>query len=251
MAKMQQASTKSSKKGLIIGIVVLAVVIAVAAIAYNVLAPGARSDANLQATGAAATSGAGETESANNNAPDSASEGTTGSTAASDNESASSTTNGNQGSSGSGSQGSSGSQNTEAVAAPDFPIEDAAGNVIQFRSLLGKPTVLNFWASTCGPCQREMPDFQRAFESEGESVQFVMVNISDFNGESVARAKSFIQQNGYTFPVYFSTDDQASIEYGLSSIPRTFFIDASGNVIATAAGMLDAETLQRGLSMIR
>ncbi len=231
MAKGKQQPAKSSKKGLAIGIAVLVVVIAAAAIAYNVLAPGARNDANLQSTGAASATGA-ESAAGNGSSTSAGGDDTTSSAS-------------------SAAQGSSGNQASEAVAAPDFSMEDASGNVVRFSSLIGKPTVLNFWASTCGPCQQEMPGFQNAFVREGDSVQFIMVDVVGFNGESVARAKSFIQQNGYTFPVYFSTNNEATIAYGLSSIPRTLFIDAQGDVIATGSGMLDESTLEKGLSMIR
>ncbi len=144
-----------------------------------------------------------------------------------------------------------GSEDAQTVPAPDFTMQDAEGNDVSLSSLFGKPMVLNFWASTCGPCQREMPEFQAAFEEMGDEVRFTMVDIPGFNGESVQRAKQFVADNGYTFPVFFDVDGEASVPYGLSSIPRTYFLDAQGNVVASAAGMLDAQTLQQGLSMIR
>ena len=96
-----------------------------------------------------------------------------------------------------------------------------------------------------------MPEFQKAFETYGDEIQFMMVDIPSFNGESEQRAKNFIASNGYSFPVFFDSADDAAMKYGLSSIPRTFFLDAQGNVVASGAGMLDAASLEQGISMLR
>lgn len=139
---------------------------------------------------------------------------------------------------------------SEAVKAPDFTAVDAEGSEVALSSLLGKPVVLNFWASTCGPCKGEMPGFQSAYEQWGDRVSFVMVDIPGFNGETVDKAKAFLAENGYTFPVLFDVDGMASQRYGLSSIPRTFFLDADGSVVAQGSGALSEQALEEGLSMI-
>lgn len=228
-ANAQNATdSKGSKKGLIIGIVVLVVVIAAAAIAYNVLAPKVNTGSNLQQTGASAQNSA----AASSAAPDA----TGGSTNAGSSASASSSNSDTDG---------------EVSAAPDFSMKDSSGKTVKLSQYFGKPMVLNFWASTCGPCQSEMPSFQSAYEELGDDVQFMMVDVVGFNGESEARAWNFIQQNGYTFPVFFDVNGEASVPYGLSSIPRSFFIDRDGNVVATASGAINASLLQQGIDMIR
>lgn len=138
----------------------------------------------------------------------------------------------------------------ERDMAPDFTMVAADGETVSFSQLRGKPVVLNFWASTCGPCQQEMPGFQSAFDEYGSQVQFAMVDVVGFNGETEDRAKRFIAEQEYTFPIFFDREGNASIEYGLTSIPRTFFIDAEGYVIAMGSGMLDESALQRGIAML-
>ena len=137
----------------------------------------------------------------------------------------------------------------EANPAPDFTVYDAGGNEVKLSDYFGKPIVLNFWASWCGPCKMEMPDFHEKYLELGDEVQFLMVNMTT-GRETQETAESFIAEQGYTFPVLFDLDSAAAAAYGAYSLPTTIFIDAEGNGIARATGAIDAETLQKGIDMI-
>ena len=139
---------------------------------------------------------------------------------------------------------------SEQQKAPDFTVIDANGSEVSLGSLFGQPIVLNFWASTCGPCQKEMPDFQAAYEKHGSEVRFVMVNLTSFKGESVDHAKEYLAQNGYTLPVYFDVDDSAMASYGITSIPRTFLIGPDGNIAASATGAINENALAEGIEQL-
>ena len=135
--------------------------------------------------------------------------------------------------------------------APDFTVYDSEGNEITLSALMdGKPTVLNFWASWCGPCRSEMPHIQDAYERLGGEVSFVMINMTDGQRETQESAEEYMAESGWTFPIYFDSDYDAAMTYGAYSLPQTYFIDAEGRLIAAARGSMSAEVLQSGIDMI-
>ncbi len=134
--------------------------------------------------------------------------------------------------------------------APDFTVLDRDGNKVSLSSLRGKPVVLNFWASWCGPCKSEMPDFEAAYQKYGADVQFIMVNLTDGKNETVESAIECIDSLGYNFPIYFDTESEAVAAYGISAIPATFFINAEGQLVTYATGAIGSELIEKGIGMI-
>ena len=134
----------------------------------------------------------------------------------------------------------------ERQIAPDFTMLDADGNEVALSSFFGKPIVLNFWASWCGPCKSEMPEIQEFYEKYGQDIHFILVSVDD----SADTAKAFIADVGYTFPVYFDTTSMGAYTYGASSIPLTFFIDAEGYPAAYYMGAMTEDILRQGIEMI-
>ena len=135
-------------------------------------------------------------------------------------------------------------------AAPDFTVYDAEGNAHKLSDYQGKPVVLNFWASWCGPCKMEMPDFDEKFQEYGDQIHFLMVNLTDGSQETVETASEFIAGQGYTFPVYFDTDMEGAIAYGVNAVPVTYLIDGEGYLVGWGQGALSGEALQGGIDML-
>ena len=143
-----------------------------------------------------------------------------------------------------------GAEEESRQAAPDVTVYDIDGNAHKLSDFQGKPVVMNFWASWCGPCKSEMPDFEEAYLQYGDRVHFLMVNLTDSVQETVASASEFIAEQGYTFPVYYDTDMDGAMKYGVSAVPVTYFIDAAGNFVAYGQGALTASALQQGIDML-
>ena len=93
-----------------------------------------------------------------------------------------------------------------------------------------------------------MPEFQEVYEELGEQIQFLMVNTTV--SDTMEDAKALLQSTGYTFPVFYDTQDLASIAYGVNSWPNTYFINAKGQIIAWASGAISKTTLLKGIGMI-
>ncbi len=135
--------------------------------------------------------------------------------------------------------------------AKDFTVLNNEGENINLSDFFGKPIIVNFWASWCGPCKMELPEFEEAYKTYGEEIEILMVNLTDEYRETVESAKKFTKDNNYSFPLYFDTEYSASNAYGVYSIPRTLFINKDGNIVKSFTGVIDKETLDRYIKILR
>ncbi len=134
-------------------------------------------------------------------------------------------------------------------SAPDFTVTDYDGNKVNLSDFKGKPVVVNFWATWCYYCTVEMPDFNEAYK-ENPDVQFLMVNATGINGETVESAKAYVLQEKYEFDVFFDTEFNAIRTYGITSYPQTIFIDKDGNIVSRRIGMLSKDSLIQEIKKI-
>ncbi len=138
-----------------------------------------------------------------------------------------------------------------AEEAPDFIVLDAQGESVKLSDHEGKPVILNFWATWCGPCKSELPAFDAAYQAYGEEIDFMMVNLTDGTRETEELVKKFVAENGYTFPVYYDTLSSAVNAYWVNGVPVTYFIDSSGNIVQSYMGAMSAETLERYIDLLK
>lgn len=119
--------------------------------------------------------------------------------------------------------------------APDISLQDTNGKIVTLSDLKGTPIMLNFWASWCPPCRREMPAMQNAYTQYREE-GFVILAINATNQDNLNAASEFISDHGLTFPILLDTYGQASNDYKVRSLPTSFFIDQNGIITDIVIG---------------
>ena len=139
---------------------------------------------------------------------------------------------------------------SDDLLVPDITLTDLEGNEVSLYDFRGKPVVMNFWATWCGPCKSELPEFQTQYEKFGSDVHFLMVNLGENFSDLWGDAVSLIQDGGYTFPVYFDDEAEAAASFGITSIPVTVFIDAEGYLVNGQIGAMDGETLEDAIEAL-
>jgi len=134
-------------------------------------------------------------------------------------------------------------EKTNGKLAEDFVVQDYDGKSVALSDYFGKPIIVNFWATWCPPCKAELPDFNNAYQAYGDDLQFMMVNLTDGNRETVKSVKNFVADNHFIFPVYFDTRSEAAYAYNIFSIPTTLFINKDGEIVDTRIGMITEDYL--------
>ncbi|MEO5575248.1 MAG: TlpA disulfide reductase family protein [Gaiellaceae bacterium] len=130
--------------------------------------------------------------------------------------------------------------------APQFALERLDGKgELSLRSLRGRPVVLNFWASWCGPCKDEAPVLEAAAKRwRGQDVAFVGVDVKDFRGD----ARDFLARYGVTYPNVYDGKGSTVGRYGVRRFPETYFVNADGKVVYRIAGAVqDAEEIDEAI----
>ncbi|MCY4391220.1 MAG: TlpA disulfide reductase family protein [Chloroflexi bacterium] len=132
--------------------------------------------------------------------------------------------------------------------APDFALRNARDpeRVVRLSDFRGTPVVLNWYASWCGPCRREIPDFQKAYDALDGEVVFIGVNLAEDADQAVGLLDVFVAK----YPALLDEDGEIAAHYRLPGMPTTFFIDADGIVQSSGAGLIVEEVLVEELARI-
>ena len=118
----------------------------------------------------------------------------------------------------------------QGAPASDFSLPDRAGRTVSLRGLRGRPVLIDFWATWCGPCQRTMPEIERLHRRYRGRLEVVGINIEGRTPEVLA----FLDKGGYSFRILFDSGNfeaATASRYGVRSIPRTFLLDREGRIL--------------------
>ena len=152
----------------------------------------------------------------------------------------------------SGGEGSQqdGTDQESSSGAVEFTLTDQYGARHSISDYRGKVIFLNFWATWCSPCRMEMPDIQalyQEYEAMGEEAEVVFLSVATpgLGGEGTKEEViSFMEENGYTYPVLMDETGEVSAMFGISAYPTTYMIDREGKVYGYVSGALSRENME-------
>lgn len=114
--------------------------------------------------------------------------------------------------------------------APNFSLPNRSGRTFSLTNFRGRPLLIDFWATWCGPCRQTMPEVERLHQKYGAQLQVVGINIEGNSPDVLG----YLDQGNYSFQVLFDSgnwDSRVANSYGVNSIPRTFLIDRNGRIL--------------------
>ncbi len=135
---------------------------------------------------------------------------------------------------------------------PEFTVLNNDGEEVSITEYRGKKVIINFWASWCPPCIKEMPEFQ-ALHNELDPADTVLlaINLTDGQRETKTLANNFLAENNLDLNVLYDTMGNAFYEFNVTSIPQTFFLDEEGTVQYSILGLTNKATLDAVLERMK
>lgn len=131
--------------------------------------------------------------------------------------------------------------------APDFELENLAGEKVRLSDYKGKKVILNFWATWCPPCRVEMPFMQNYYETykEDANVEILAVNMTKIErGDKLENIQEFVNENNLTFPILMDQDGEIMDLYRVRAYPTTYILNTEGMISDRIVSSLDEEMMK-------
>jgi peroxiredoxin len=123
------------------------------------------------------------------------------------------------------------------IPAADFYLRDLDGELVRLSDFQGKVVLLNFWATWCPPCRKEMPAMQRLYQAyKDKGLEIVAVSVDTASTDEV---RAFVEELELTFPVLHDRDSLVSRLYSNPGVPSSYLINAQGNLAYRVLGEYD------------
>ncbi|MFD9625588.1 TlpA disulfide reductase family protein [Peribacillus muralis] len=133
--------------------------------------------------------------------------------------------------------------------APNFSLKTLDGKQVELADYRGKKVMLNFWATWCPPCKKEMPDMEKYAQQAGDDVVVLAVNIDPEND-----VQAFVKENGITFTIPLdsnSAKNPVNERYKVLSIPTTYFIDKQGKITNKVLTAMQLKDMERNINSMQ
>ncbi|MGL4982901.1 MAG: TlpA family protein disulfide reductase [Treponemataceae bacterium] len=124
--------------------------------------------------------------------------------------------------------------------APDFMLTTLEAKDVKLSDYRGKPVFLNFWATWCPPCVKEMPAMEKIHQNYSQNITVLAVNV----GEQIKPVRDFINKNKLTFSILLDRQSSIARVYSVQAIPTTFILDDKGVIVAVRRGTLTEKEMQ-------
>ena len=131
--------------------------------------------------------------------------------------------------------------------APDFTLIDLEGNSVTLSDFRGKVIFINFWASWCPPCRAEMPEIEAVYqEYKSKDVVFIGIDLLETENE----VRQLVEEGGFSWTFVIDTTDEVGMNYGITVIPTTFFVDKKGIIRAVNIGAMTKRMIESQIAEI-
>lgn len=111
--------------------------------------------------------------------------------------------------------------------APEIKLETLSGETVRLSDLKGKKVFINFWATWCPPCKKEMPEMQKFYEEYSDEVEILAVNATG-QEKGIKTVEDFIESGNYTYPILLDKKLKVTEDYKAFALPTTYFIGTNG-----------------------
>lgn len=132
--------------------------------------------------------------------------------------------------------------------APNFVLNDLDGVKLDLAKYRGKGVLINFWATYCPPCEKEMPYLESAYlDYKNQGIEVLAVNVE----EPMLIVNKFVSQKNVSFPILLDRYGEVAKSYGVLNLPTTFLINSDGVIVDTVSGEMSEENIRKYLETIK